>query len=223
MTSKRETSESSVQRSALKNLCSNLAVGLHAAAQPLTILRANLDRCQSDRRIVSESRELVEDSVMEVMQLCTLFKCMRELVIAESDEPELSAMPILPLLVRVMDGVNLLYIKDGMLLSLMMPDTCQPVLIDRERTLDALTTVLLIAHGMSRAQDTIELIASSRSAKVVQVIVRNVKSYAPEMNAEASLGMALAESNIRSQKAKFSLSLQPFSVQIGLRKAPFTN
>jgi hypothetical protein len=160
---------------------------------------------------------------MEVMQLCTLFKCMRELVIAESDEPELSAMPILPLLVRVMDGVNLLYIKDGMLLSLMMPDTCQPVLIDRERTLDALTTVLLIAHGMSRAQDTIELIASSRSAKVVQVIVRNVKSYAPEMNAEASLGMALAESNIRSQKAKFSLSLQPFSVQIGLRKAPFTN
>lgn len=160
---------------------------------------------------------------MEVKQLCTLFKCMREILIAESDEPELSATPIQPLLLRVIDGVNLLFVKDRMILSSMVPDTCQPVLIDRERTIQALTTVLLIAHSMSRAQETIELIASSKSSKAVQLVVRNVKSYAPELSAEASLGMALAETKIRSQKAKLSLSLQPFIVQIELRKAPFTN
>jgi hypothetical protein len=40
------------------------------------------------------------------------------------------------------------------------------------------------------------------------------------MNVEASLGMAFAEANIRSQQAEFSWTLQPFSVQIELLGAP---
>jgi hypothetical protein len=40
------------------------------------------------------------------------------------------------------------------------------------------------------------------------------------MNAETSISMAFAEANIRSQKADFSWSLKPFSVQIELQGAP---
>jgi hypothetical protein len=83
-----------------------------------------------------------------------------------------------------------------------------------------LSTVLLIAHAVSHPQDTVELIASSSSSNSVQVVVRNLASYVDAMNAEASLSMALAEANIRSQQANFSWSLQPFSVQIELQGAP---
>jgi len=207
----------------MEKLCLNLAEGFHAVAQPLTILRAGLGSCQSGRMNLSELRETVANSALEVERLCSLLHCMQEVVIAESVEPEVSANPLLPLLAYVADGVNLLFEKDGMILSSTIPDTCQPVLINRDRTLEALTSVLLTAHALSRAQDTVELIASSTSANVVRVLVRNVKSYGGAMNAEANLLMVLAEANIRSQDAGFSLSLQPFSVQIELRKAPLTN
>jgi hypothetical protein len=207
----------------LEKLCSNLAEGFHEAAQPLTILRASLDGSQTDQKTMSDLRQLISSSAIEVKRLCTLFNFMHELVFAESVEPELSATPILPLLASVADGVKLLFEKDGMLLRAMIPHFCRPVLIHRERTLEALTSVLLVAHTMSRAQDTVELIASSTSSNVVQVLVRNVKSYARSMNAEARLGMALAEANIRSQEANFSLTLRPFSVQIELRTAPLSS
>jgi hypothetical protein len=51
-------------------------------------------------------------------------------------------------------------------------------------------------------------------------VVRNLTSYVDAMNPEASLSMAFAEANIRSQEADFSWSLQPFSVQMELKGAP---
>jgi signal transduction histidine kinase len=169
---------------------------------------------------IEELRELVASSAVETQRLCTHFSCLQQLVSTESVKPHLSETPILPLLEHVADGVNLLFEEDGIFLRSIVSDTCQPVFIDRARTLQALSTVLLIAHAVSHPQDTVELIASSSSSNAVRVVVRNLASYVGAMNAEASLSMAFAEANIRSQQAEFSWSLQPFSVQIELQRAP---
>jgi hypothetical protein len=166
-----------------------------------------------------ELRELAANSAREVERVCALFSCLQQLVMTETIKPDLSATPVLPLLAHVADEVNLLFEEDGMCLNATVPDTCQPVLINSARTLQALTSVLLIVHAVSRAQDTIELIVSL-SASAVQVVVRNANPYVGTMNTEASLRMALADANIRSQQGKFSWSPAPFSVQIELPKAP---
>jgi hypothetical protein len=131
----------------------------------------------------------------------------------------MSETPILPLLAHVADGVNLLFKEDSIELRSTVSDTCQPVLIDKARTLQALSTILLIAHAVSSPQDTVELIASSSSSNTVRVVVQNLTSCVDAMNAETSLSMAFAEANIRSQQAEFTWSLQPFSVQIDLHGA----
>jgi hypothetical protein len=100
------------------------------------------------------------------------------------------------------------------------PETCLPALINPPRTLQALSSVLLIAHAVSKPQDTIELTASPSSSNAVRVVVQNVHSYVDAMSAEQSLNMALAEANIRSQQASLSWSLQPFNVQIELQGVP---
>jgi hypothetical protein len=166
-----------------------------------------------------ELRGLAASSALQVERVCSFFKCLQQFVITDSINPRLSATPILPLLAYVIDGIKLLYEKDGVFLRSRVPDTCKPVLIDRTRTLQALSSVLLIAHGLSHAQDTVEVIASS--SDVVRIVVRNVKSVVDAVNAETNLSMALAEANIRSQQAKFSWNLHPFSVQIEFQKAPF--
>src|ERR1700691_6155899 len=142
--------------SASEILCSNLAQGIHAAAQPLAVLVASLSNGHTDRMNSEELRELTASSAVEVQRVCTLFSCLQQLVMAESIKPQLSPTPILPLLAYAADGVNLLFQQDGLALNSVVPDTCPPVLIDRARTLQALSRVLLVVHRLSSAQDMIE-------------------------------------------------------------------
>jgi hypothetical protein len=206
--------------SASEILCSNLAQGIHAAAQPLAVLLASLSKDYTDRMNSDELRELTASSAAEVQRVCTLFSCLQQLVMVESIKPQLSSIPLLPLLAYAADGVNLLFQQDGISLRSVVPDTCPPVLIHRARTLQALSRVLLIVHGLSRSRDTVELIASP-SATAVQIVIQNLNLPAAMINSEARLSMAVAEANMRSQQAALSLSLQPFTVCIELPRAPF--
>jgi hypothetical protein len=201
-------------------LCSNLAQGIHAAAQPLAVLLASLSKGHTDGMNPDELRELTVSSTVEVQRVCALFSCLQQLVLTESIKPQLFPTPILPLLAYAVDGVNLLFQQDGITLSSVVPDTCPPVLIDRARTLQALSRVLLVAHRLSGARDLIELIASS-SANGVQIVVRNSRLSLAIINAESRLSIAVAEANMRSQQASLCLSLQPFTVRIDLPMAPF--
>ena len=210
---------SSESSSASEILCANLAQGIHAAAQPLAVLLASLSNDYTDRMNTNELRELTASSAAEIKRVCTLFSCLQQLVLAESIKPQLSPTPLLPLLAYAADGVNLLFQQDGISLRSVLPDTCPPVLIHRSRTLQALSRVLLIVHGLSRAQDTVELIASA-FADGVQIVIQNLNLSADPINAETRLSMAVAEANMRSQQARLSLILQPFTVCIELPKAP---
>ena len=201
-----------------ETLCSQLLQGMHAAAQPLTILLASLGTANTGRMSTAELRELSDSSAAQVQAVCTLFRYLQELLLAQSTKAHLCPTSILPLLAHVVDGVELLFRKAGVSLSTSLPDSCQLVLIDRARTIQALTSVLLIVHALSSARDTVELILTSTPA-TVQIVIRNLHSPVQGINAEGSLSMALAETNMRSQQAGFSLSLQPFHVEIELQKA----
>jgi hypothetical protein len=214
MTNQTESGDSAALRSSSEILCSNLSKGLHAAAQPLTILRAGLGIGLASPLSFAELRELAASSYIEVERVCGLFDYLQQLVIVASSKPSLKAAPILRLVADAADGVYVLFENGGLTLSSTMPDTFDPVLIDKVRTLRALSSVLLIVHGLSRARDTVELIVSSSPPKSIRIVVRNLNLYLDELSEEASLGMALAEANIRSQQAGFSWELRPFSVQI---------
>jgi hypothetical protein len=201
-------------------LCSNLAQGIHAVAQPLAVLMASLGKSHTDLMNLDELRELTASSAAEVQRACTLFGCLQQLVMVETVEPHLSPTPLLPVLAYAAEGVDLLLQKDGVVLRAVTPEFCPPVLIHRARTLQALSRVLLMVHSLSRAQHTVELIATP-SANTVQVVVRNLNVSVGAINAEGRLSMAVAEANMRSQHAAFALSLSPFTVCMELPNAPF--
>jgi hypothetical protein len=90
-------------------------------------------------------------------------------------------------------------------------DTRQTVLIDSSGTRQA----------DSNAKHVVEWIASS--SNVFQLVARNLNSYVDAMNAEASLGTAIAEANLQSQQSSFSCSLEPFNVRIELEEAPIVH
>jgi hypothetical protein len=201
-------------------LCSNLAQGIHAVAQPLAVLMASLGKAHTDLMNLEELRELTARSAGEVERACSLFGCLQQLVMAESIKPRLSPTLLLPVLAYAVEGVDVLFQENGISLRVVALESCPHVLIDRARTLQALSRVLLILHGLSRPQDTVELVVT-QSANAVEVVVRNSNVAVAAINAESSLSMAVAEANMRSQHAKLALSLSPFTVSIELPKAPF--
>jgi hypothetical protein len=195
-----------------------MAQGIHAAAQPLTVLLASLGKGHTDPMSVDELRELTASSAVEIQRVCTLFSCLQQLVMAECIQPQLTATPILPLLTHVAEGVNLLFQHDSIPFSWVPPDTCPAALINSSRTTQALSRLLQVVHGLSSARHPVELLASS-SAEAVHILVRSQKMSVTVINPETSLSLAVAEANIRSQHAGFSLTLQPFTARIDLPRA----
>ena len=168
----------------------------------------------------SELKELANSAAIHVERVCALYSYIEQLVSTESIKPQLTSMHIKPVLEDIVDGVCLLFEDQGMSLNLRVSDKCEPVLISRVRTVQALSSALMIAQTVSRAPDTIELTASPSLTDGVRVDVRSAKSHVEVLDAEAKLRMDIAETNIRSQGATFSWRLQPFNVEIELRKAP---
>lgn len=206
--------------SASKAFCSNLSEGLHAFAQPLSILRASLGNDHLDRMAREELLELASNSATQVERVCRLFSCLQQLLNIENIEPHLSETAILPLLAQVADGASLLFEESGMILNVVLPASCPPVLINRTRTLEALSTILLVAHAVSDREDTIELITSTSVSNDVRVVVQNARGSIKAMNAEQRLNIALAEANMRSQEARFLCSTMPFRVQVEFSAPP---
>jgi hypothetical protein len=198
------------------SLCLNLSHGLHAAAQPLTILRASLNN--TDQMSLAELHQLAANSAKEVERVCTLFSYIQQLVINESIKPNIAETQIIPLIDDVADGLDLLFRESEMTLNITIPDACNTVLIDSVRTRQALSSIMLIAHAVSNSKDTIELTATS-TFQSVQIIVANLNRHPNVLSAEGRLSIALAETNMRNQRGGLDYSLNPFSVCIELPTA----
>jgi signal transduction histidine kinase len=209
-----KTSDSPQQMlSSADSLCSNLSHGLHAAAQPLTILRASLSN--TDEMTVTDLQLLVGNSAREVERVCTLFSYMQQLVTNESLKPRIAETEIISLVDEVTDGLDLLFRESEIELKLVLPDVCNMVAIDSMRTRQALSRVLLLTHAISNTGDTIELTVTP-SSHLVQIVVTNPQRCPSILSAEAQLSMALAEANIRNQRGRFQYALNPFCVCLEL-------
>ena len=200
-------------------LFSDLAFGIHAAAQPLAVLEASLGKEHIAAMTAAELRQLAAGSALEVRRVNTIFHCLQQLVMAQS-EPQLTPTPIAPLLRDAIDGVSLLFTDKRVTLVTQMPESLPLVRIQASRTFHAISRVLLVAHAVSQQGDRVELVAD-RSESAVHITVRNSKASPIAVSPEVRLSLAIAAANIRSQHAAFSQSLHPLEVHIDLAQASF--
>lgn len=220
MVSETQSLAKSQQKPALEILCATVLDGLHATAQPLTILRAGLGDANLELMSSVELRELITTSAIEVERLCALFHRLQDLVFTESAKPELLMTPILPLLAKAADRDIQLFQAEGMYLETALPGACPPVLINSARTLQALSQILLIVHSLSHSGDTIELSAHHLPSQGVRVEIRNPDAQPARTRAETRLSMALAAAIMRSQRATVAWNLHPLSAIIEFEEAP---
>jgi hypothetical protein len=210
------TNSPSASLSSVEALCGNLIDGMHAASQPLTILRASLGSPDVARQSVEELRKLLRQSSREVERLCVLFNYLQQFVVVESikAEPEIQDLP--SILSHALEGVDLLFDEAGIALTYRQTAEATPyVLVDSSRLEQALNGILLVV--LSRAESGDEVLVQTRTpGDFVEILVESAIASPADMVTEARLRLALAAANLRSQSANMTWSDRPFAVQITL-------
>ena len=203
-------------------LHSHLALGLHAFAQPLAILRAKLYLESISRLDATELHELAIDSAGQVERLCTLFNYLQEIVLAETSEAQLAEVSVSEVLEHVVDGVELWFQDAGLILEAALIDSRLSVLADKVKLSEAITSLALLAHGLSKPRETI-LVSVIRGAACTKISIANKDAGLPTLSAEARLALALVETKLRKQNGTFSYSTQPLEMHVCVPNAPTTS
>lgn len=198
---------------------SHLALGLHAFAQPLAVLRAKLYTESIARMDAGQLSQLAHDSAAHVERLCTLFSYLQEIVLAESADSSPMRVPVREVLEHVVDGLELWFQDTGLTLSLEVGEPVTEVLADRAKLSQAISSLVLLAHGQSKPGETVTIKVQTVSSEE-EIVVSNALADVNALHAEGRLSLALVETILRRQGGSFAYTLQPLSFHARVPHAP---
>jgi hypothetical protein len=192
-----------------------IAEGLHALAQPLTILRSTVALLATPETPEAGRRRYLDLSAEQVQRACDLFECLQDLVIANQAEAIRAPFAISKLIAAATDDPTIGLDGSNVRINVLATGDLPPVLGDYARTLQALAATLKIAISLSAAGDSVEVLPMP-SGGFLRLAVSNVRALGRTLNSSERLSLALAEANIRSQRGRFKLAEDPFCVSMEL-------
>jgi signal transduction histidine kinase len=207
---------SGVKSEAMSRLCADVAEGLHAMAQPLTILRSAVAAAASPKVDATGQRRYLDISNQQVERACSLFESLQDLVISYQTEADCEPFDLLALIAPVIEDQRAALRSSEAEFRVSAPAVLPPVLGDVARTLQPLFAALKIAASVASPGDAVELTITARDG-LVDLAIQNQGALARPLNSSERLSLALAEANIRSQQGGYQCSEDPFRVSIQLK------
>lgn len=193
----------------------DLMNGLHAVAQPLTVLRAAIEILARPEGVGVDRKRYLEISATQVARTCDLFSCVRELVTSSVSEARQAWFDMSELLTPVIEEYRGRLQTAGVGLAVMIHEPRQPVFGDAERTEQAFLALLKTSASLSSRGDVIEL-RSTHAQGFLELTVLNARSHGKQLSSTDRLGLSLAEVNILSQQGRYRCTEDPFSFWFAL-------
>jgi signal transduction histidine kinase len=193
----------------------SMAEGLHAMAQPLTILRSTIAALAAPAGGGANQQRYLQTSVEQVERACLIFDYLQDLVIAGQVKASRTALDLSLLIATVVDDQRETLQRLGIEIRVIKADSLPSAIGDEARTLQALASSLETAVSLSAPGDVIELLAEVRD-EYVETTIRNEGSHRKPVNSLQRLGLLLAEANLLSQEGKWNFVPDPFSLCMAL-------
>jgi hypothetical protein len=193
----------------------NMSAGLHAMAQPLTILRSSIPASAAQGNDPIKQQRYLALSSQQIERACNLFDSLQELVIASQIEADSAPIDFVGLLAGVVDDQQAVLQAYGVEFRMADPCGLPNVLGDAARTRQALSAALKLAASIAVAGDVVELLAFAAGG-YVESIIRNSRVQARSLNSSERLSLSLAQTNMLSQRGKFEYAEGPFCMRIAL-------
>lgn len=192
-----------------------LEMGLHAMAQPLTVLRCALGAISSRSGVTTESNHYLEMSHQQVERLCTLMSGLRNLLDAFQSEAVFGQVDLWEMIVSLLEENDSTLHQSGVRVAAAEPDRPVHVFGDFARTAQAIEASLSAAMSLSSKGDVLQLSVVFRDG-YADLTVENKNSRGKDVRPGERLQLSLAEVNIRSQQGFYECSKDPLRISMGL-------
>jgi hypothetical protein len=193
----------------------NFAAGLHALAQPLTVLRSAMMASSLPGLSAVDQRRYVDLSAEQVERTCGLFQNLQQLLNANREAAECLPVNLVGVLWPAVEHQRTVLHPTGVQIDASIPDDLPNVLGDMDRTLQAFFNGFKIAASLSEPGDVIELRVAPWN-EYVELSIRNHRSHGRRLNSTERFNLALAETNIRSQNGMYECTEDPFHFSLAL-------
>lgn len=195
---------------------SDLADGLHAMAQPLTILRSAIAMLGLAAETDEARRQRnVEISARQIDRACSLFASLQNLVAAKMEAANSATMDLQVLLSRVREGLTTAYEEQGVSIMVSPEGTVPEVVGDAQRTELAIAALLEAALSVSGRGEKVE-IGVSESGGFCEISTLAAPSSRGRLNSGELLHLAVAKANMLSQEGRYTFADEPLRVKISL-------
>jgi len=196
--------------------CRELNEGLHALAQPLTILRGALGALTMRGTVPPEAASrYLEMSNTQVDRLCNLLSGLHNLLDGVRSEPACAEIDLWELMVSVLEDRQVKSSNSLSRISLAKPDCEFRVMADPVRIEQALHAALDALEAQSQSRDDIRL-DISRCDGFANLSLLCTRSNGKKLAALNRLHLSAAEANVKKQHGVYECSESPFQISIKL-------
>ncbi len=197
---------------------SELAHGLHAMAQPLTILRGAMCAMTLHEPVPPADRRYLEMSTKQVDRLCDLMAGMQSLLHAAQNAAEYASFDLMELLEAVVEQKQVMADEAGVRIALTGADHALYAYADEQRTEQALSAALKTAIAVAQREDRIEIEVAPGDG-FAGVTVRNENLQGKSLGSFERFHLTVVESILRSQYGAYQFTDNPFSLSLHLQSS----
>jgi hypothetical protein len=196
-------------------LCEDLDLGLHAMAQPLTVLRGVLGALLMRSSQSGDTVRYLEMSNKQVDRLCELLLGMQNLLNVVQFEAASAPIDVWGLIAPVLEDHSSLFKEAGVKVAAARPDRAFGAIGDPARTVQAIQAALATAVALSSHGDVIHLDFVPGDG-FLDVTLRNNNTHTKNLTSIDRLNLSLAAEGIRSQRGLYEFIENPLRVSLKL-------
>lgn len=193
----------------------DLVNGLHAMAQPLTILRSAIEVLALPQAAAIDQRRYLEISAKQVARTCGMFASLQDLVEVRIIEAQQARFDLWELLSPLVEDQRRLFLTAGIGIAAARSGPWAASWGDAGRTEQALLALLKTAGSVSASGDVIELRAELADG-FVELTLENTRKHGKRIDSSDRLSLSVAEANILSQNGRYAVIEDPFRVSLAL-------
>jgi signal transduction histidine kinase len=209
-----------VLRQEHEQFCAELADGLHALAQPLTIVRSAISLLEMAResgadgaRPGADSSRYIDMSGRQIDRACQIFASLQALIATSIVPADRQPVDIEDLLSHIVADPPPPLGEKG--IGLAAAATGGALFADRNRTEQAIAAALETAASAASAGDVIQ-IDTSRSEGYVEFVIQCPGKLENSLSSSERLNLSVARTSILSQQGRYRFTADPFRISLAL-------
>jgi hypothetical protein len=190
-----------------------LANGLHAMAQPLTVARGAIEVLRMPIAAYRDPERYLDLASQQIERVCHLFGCVQDLMLSRLVEARRDQFDWWEVITSLVEHHKVKLQTNGISLAVTRRAPRRPASGDPQRAERAVSAVLDAAAALASRGDTVDLTLDS-SMDVNRLTISIPRAQIQHVDSSTRLYLSLAEENISSQCGTFQYTENPFCVSL---------